>query len=159
MAVHQTSTAVTESSSRDVWTEICERQARSAAFELARHVHAHFSSEAQLARDTALVQLYQECAQQFVNLFVRSYDHELKKLSGLSALNCCESVKFGTTNGVTNGSIPAASPSSSRVTAPLECSDYSDTERDAAAPTSVKPRPTISPKPFFRRLVDLFSVS
>ncbi len=46
-------------SSREVWTEICERQARSAAFELARHIHAHFSSEAQLARDSALVQLYQ----------------------------------------------------------------------------------------------------
>ena len=146
---------VTDARDIAVWTEICERQARSAAFELARHIHAHFNNESHLIRDTALVSLYQECAQRFVDLFVRSYDNELKKLSGF-VVNSCDSVKFGRTNGYVPSHCPDVPPSrpttaSISRTFNQECSDYSDAEREEIASgfSSVKPRH--QPKPFFRR--------
>ena len=136
---------VTDARDVAVWTEICERQARSAAFELARHIHAHFNNESQVS---SLVSLYQECAQRFVDLFVRSYDNELKKLTGVT-VSSCDSVTYGRTNGnLPTSRQPPASISRSTTN---DCSDYSDTERDniAAEFPSVKPRH--QPKPFFRR--------
>ncbi|KZS12088.1 SH2B adapter protein 3 [Daphnia magna] len=135
-----------------VWSEICERQARSAAFELARHIHAHFSSEAQLIADSALISLYQDCAQRFVDLFVRSYDVELKKLSGI-VVNSCDFVKYGKSNGITHFPSSASNLRPGSVPRTVQdCSDYSDTERDISSTSypSVKPRQT-GPKPFFRR--------
>nr|CAH0102776.1 unnamed protein product [Daphnia galeata] len=137
-----------------VWSEICERQARSAAFELARHIHAHFSSESQLIADSTLISLYQDCAQRFVDLFVRSYDVELKKLSGI-VVNSSDFVKYGKSNGITHfphSVSPLRSTGNVSRTA-QDCSDYSDTERDIATTSgypSVKPRQP-GPKPFFRR--------
>jgi len=144
---------VTDARDVAVWTEICERQARSAAFELARHIHAHFNNESQVITDAALVSLYQECAQRFVNLFVRSYDHEMKKLTGV-AVGACDSVTFGKTSAL-NGcpEVPPTRPPTASISRSTtnDCSDYSDTERDniAAEFPSVKPRH--QPKPFFRR--------
>jgi len=137
---------VTDARDVAVWTEICERQARSAAFELARHIHAHFNNESQVS---SLVSLYQECAQRFVDLFVRSYDNELKKLTGVS-VSSCDSVTYGKTNG----SLPVSRQSAASISRSTtnDCSDYSDTERDniAAEFPSVKPQHH-QPKPFFRR--------
>jgi hypothetical protein len=156
--------AVTDARDVAVWTEICERQARSAAFELARHIHAHFTNESNQIRDATLVSIYQECAQRFVNLFVRSYDYELKKLSGI-LVNSCDTVKYGCkSNGhqtASNNHLNCASPSPSRLpvnrsNTVQDCSDYSDTERENTLgstssgypnTSSVKPRH----KPFFRR--------
>lgn len=131
-------------------------RARSAAFELARHIHAHFSSETQLIADSALISLYQDCAQRFVDLFVRSYDIELKKLSGI-VVNSSDFVKYGKSNGTAHcnqSSVSPLRPSSCVSRTPTQdCSDYSDTERDIAAAgyPSVKPRQATGPKPFFRR--------
>lgn len=98
-----------------------------------------------------MISLYQDCAQRFVDLFVRSYDVELKKLSGI-VVNSCDFVKYGKSNGIMHFPSPLRSTGSvSRTT--QDCSDYSDTERDIASTSgypSVKPRQP-GPKPFFRR--------
>lgn len=137
---------VTDARDVAVWTEICERQARSAAFELARHIHAHFSNDAHLGRDGALIALYQDCAQRFVELFVKSYDVEMKKLSGL-LINVQDSLKYGHQS---NGHAPLPNTGT-----PPECSDYSDTEREGILTNSASGFHNSTSKPrhktFFRR--------
>lgn len=116
---------------------------------MARHIHAHFSNDPQVLQDSTLLSPYQECAQRFVDFFVKSYDNELKKLSGL-VINACESVTFGfcsSNNAVTASPIRGnISRSSTR-----DCSDYSETEREDGVAGPVKPRTETGTKPFFRR--------
>jgi hypothetical protein len=89
-----------------------------------------------------------------VDLFVRSYDVELKKLSGI-VVNSSDFVKYGKSNGITHfphSVSPLRSTGNVSRTA-QDCSDYSDSERDIATTSgspSVKPRQP-APKPFFRR--------
>jgi len=103
--------------------------------------------------DSTLLSLYQECAQRFVDLFVKSYDAELKKLAGF-VINATCSVKFGLSAPNNSVTISPVQGNISR-SSTQDCSDYSETEREdgVAGAGSVKPRTGESgtTKPFFRR--------
>ena len=94
-----------------------------------------------------------------MDLFVRSYDIELKKLSGM-VVNSGDFVKYGKVDKnaeCTNSASPLRQQSDNTLqTSIQDCSDYSNTERgdtpSSSGYQSVKPRQQVGPKPpFFRR--------
>lgn len=106
--------------------------------------------------DSGLISLYQDCAQHFVDLFVRSYDIELKRLSGM-VVHSCDFVKYGRGEKDIENANPVSPlrPNESGLqTSIQDCSEYSSSSnRDIPSSSgylSVKPRQGGS-KPFFRR--------
>lgn len=90
-----------------------------------------------------------------MDLFVRSYDVELKKLSGI-VVNSSDFVQYGKNNGISHCSSsvsPLRQISGVPRTLTQDCGDYSDSERDIASASgypSVMPK-QVGSKPFFRR--------
>lgn len=140
----------------DLWVEVCEQQARSAAQELAHHIHSHLFCDSVDShfQGNHLIASYQECAQCFISTFVQAYNTELQKLSGLQA-DVCSSIHFNRSNQnshnnhplLPNDSAPPTPPSPRFTLNAADASDYSDSGGGNNSKDSQKQHH----KTFFRR--------